>query len=339
MGTDQLINRGSGNLMTAPIHTIVDHVPHTENAYFFQVFDDSLYCSGSEITRVDLSTNAATVVAAGHHGACSAIVDFHQPIDPPTDISGTSQPDRRIYFAMDDGRVGEIVPALNDRFRRVEMEPNSIACMVGTNSGKLLYFHSWADVDLVVVDLSQPWPVRPHAVGTIQLESYAVSLAVSSDDRFIYAAHSWDETMSVVDTSTWPPTVDVIPVANGPCSLAMSADGKRLFVAQCGYVKPTSVTGHGSGSLAVYDTATMQGTWIYTGRGSVDVKVNAAGTRAYVSNYDEGTVSVVDTSSGLTVIDTITGFSSPGRMGLSVDEKWLYVTQFGSGRGIAVVAI
>jgi YVTN family beta-propeller protein len=339
MESRQPHTRGGGDLMTAPIHTIVDHVPHTESAFFFQVFDDSLYCSGSEITRVDLATNATTVLADGHHGACSAIVDFHQPIDPPPDISGTSTPDRRIYFAMDDRRVGEIVPALGDRFQRVDMQPSSIACMAATNSGKLLYFHAWDDPFIAIVDLSQPWPVVPKVVGTIQLDSRANTLAVSKDDRFIYAAHSWDETMSMVDTSTWPPTVNVVPVANGPCSLALSADGTRLFVAQCGFVKPTSVTGYGSGSLTVYDTATMQGSWIYTGRSSADVKVNTAGTRAYVSNYEEGTVSVVDTSDGLTVIDTIEGFSSPGRLGLSVDEQRLYVTQFGSGRGIAVVSV
>jgi len=96
--------------------------------------------------------------------------------------------------------------------------------------------------------------------------------------------------------------------------------------------------------LTVLDTTTMQGVWLYTGKTSVDVLLNAAETRAYVSNFDDNTVSVVDVTGSPVLIDTIDGFTAPGNMCFSADGKHMYVTQYrdpsaGPPLGIAVVAV
>lgn len=72
--------------------------------------------------------------------------------------------------------------------------------------------------------------------------------------------------------------------------------------------------------------------------------VNATGSRAYVSNFDGNTVSVVDVTGSPVVVDTIAGFTAPGKMCFSADETHMYVTQYrdqsaGPPPGIAVVAI
>jgi YVTN family beta-propeller protein len=213
-------------------------------------------------------------------------------------------------------------------------------CMVGTHSGKYLYFHSWHDYRIGVVDLDRP---DPTTVASIPLHGPAFDLVISPDDRFIYAVHEVDDFISVIDTSVWPPTVRKVPVVNSPYGLELSADGKRLFVAQSGIEDhPAS---YGTGSLTVLDTATMQCGWLYTGKTSVDVVINAAETRAYVSNFDDNTVSVVDVTGSPVVTDTITGFSAaPGKMCFSADEKRMYVAQYrdpsaGPPPGIAVVAV
>jgi YVTN family beta-propeller protein len=83
----------------------------------------------------------------------------------------------------------------------------------------------------------------------------------------------------------------------------------------------------------------MQGVRVFTGKGSSAVTLNDVGTRAYVSNNQDNTVSVVDVTGAPQVIDTITGFNSPGEMCLSTDQRRLYVNQFDSPTKIAVVAI
>lgn len=220
-----------------------------------------------------------------------------------------------------------------------DIGPAGAVCMVGAHSGKHLYFHSWPDYRIGVVDLDRP---DPSTVASIQLHGPAFDLVISPDDRFIYAVHEIDDFISVIDTSVWPPSVRKVPVVNSPFGLELSADGKRLFVAQSAIEDhPAS---YGSGSLTVLDTATMQGTWLYTGKTSVDVVINASGTRAYVSNFDDNTVSVVDVIESPFVIDTIDGFTAPGKMCFSGDQRHMYVTQYrdpsaGPPPGIAVVAV
>lgn len=321
--------------MADPVNTIISEIPNTEDAYFINVFDDSLYCSGGPITRVELLTMETGVIVDDEVAGCSTIVDFRRPVSVPPDVAGAGQPDRRIYLATSHG-IGEIIPALFDQFTPIPTNCGLVACMVGVK-GRYLYYDDLDADALGVVDLDAHG--GPRLVGSIPLGLNAIDLAVSPDDRFIYASHPRDEAISVIDISGPFPSVRTVPVANGPSGLALSADGKRLFVAQFGIVDSTNVTGHGPGTLSVFDTATMHGLWIYTGKGSQDVVVNTAGTRAYVSNNGADTVSVVDVTGSPVVIDTITGFHSPGNMGLSVDQRRLYVTQLGSTHGVAVVAV
>jgi YVTN family beta-propeller protein len=163
-------------------------------------------------------------------------------------------------------------------------------------------------------------------------------MVISPDDRFLYTAHHNDDFISVIETSAFPPSVKKVPVVNGPFALALSADGKRLFVVQTGdSAHPAGDLG--TGTLSVFDTSTMQGVRVFTGKGSSAVTLNDVGTRAYVSNNQDNTVSVVDVTGAPQVIDTITGFNSPGEMCLSTDQRHLYVNQFDSPTKIAVVAI
>lgn len=125
--------------------------------------------------------------------------------------------------------------------------------MVGTNSGKHLYFNDWGRRAIGIVDLDRP---DPRTVGSIRLDSVAFDMVISPDDRFSYAAHAVDDTVSVIDTSASPPSVTTVSVVNSPYGLALSADGKRLFVAQSG-IEDHPPTSLGTGSLSVFDTSTM----------------------------------------------------------------------------------
>ena len=100
--------------MADPVNTIVDEIPLSEPAYWIELVNDSLYCGGQKIFRVDVRTKATKVIAKSNGAGCLALVDFHRPIDLPPDVAGAGAPDRRIYASLDDSRIGEIVPALLD---------------------------------------------------------------------------------------------------------------------------------------------------------------------------------------------------------------------------------
>ena len=87
------------------------------------------------------------------------------------------------------------------------------------------------------------------------------------------------------------------------------------------------------------DTQTMAGMSVITGDQSIDVAVNSTGTRAYVSNTADGTVSVVDVTGTPAVIATITGLVSPSYVRMNDDDNRLYVLENSPNVGIAVVAV
>jgi DNA-binding beta-propeller fold protein YncE len=343
--------------MADPVNTIVDHIPLTNGAGFLEYFNNTLYCTGDGLRRINPSTKQVTEIGTRATSSFAiAAVDFHRPFPVPPDVIGSGQPDGRIYIStvsddfvdaggmvsFDDFEAAEIVPPLLDQFTQFKLSPQAasnyrpfVTAMVVSNSGRYLYFFDVRTIMLGVVDLES----GPRTLGAFQLDNWSMGMVISPDDRFIYVAHPFDNMISVVDTTAWPPSVTKVPVVNGPFGLALSADGKRLFVAQTGDSGSGDPSDLGTGTLSVIDTETMQGVWLFTGENSIAVAVNSTGTRAYVSNNNANTVSVVDVTETAEIIDTITGFTFPGFMRLSSDDRRLYVTDSGASPGIAVAAV
>ncbi len=177
----------------------------------------------------------------------------------------------------------------------------------------------------------------------IAVGSSPSALAVSADGTRLYVANTGSGTVSVIDTTTTAYTrIDAnssifstdISVGSSPSALAVSADGKRLYVAN-----------RGSNTVSVVDTSTYKVIDTDTGVAGVNsIAVGSSpsalvlnGTRLYVANRGSNTVSVIDTTTNK-VIDTDTNASgvnsiavgsSPG--GLALAGGRLYVTNTGSG--------
>lgn len=345
--------------MPAPVNEIVDHIPLSNGAMFFEYFNDTLYCTGGTTRRIRLSTKEITEIGppATFSGAI-AVIDFHRPFPVPPDVLGSGTPDGRIYIAtvsdsylngaatvpFDDFEAAEIQPSLADRITQFKLSPQAastfrpaVLAMVVSSDGRYLYYFDQTTLMLCVVDLE----AGPRLLGGYQLDGWSISMVISPDDRFIYVAHPFDNSISVVDTTAaWISAVRKVPVVNGPFGLALTSDGKRLFVAQTGDSATGDPSDLGTGTLTILDTETMDGVWLFTGERSTGVAVNSTGTRAYVTNNAaSGTVSVVDVTGTPQVIDTITGFVSPSFLRLNADGTRLYVLDWAATPGIAVAAI
>jgi YVTN family beta-propeller protein len=145
----------------------------------------------------------------------------------------------------------------------------------------------------------------------IAVGSSPSALAVSADGTRLYVANTGSGTVSVIDTTTTAYTrIDAnssifstdISVGSSPSALAVSADGKRLYVAN-----------RGSNTVSVVDTSTYKVIDTDTGVAGVNsIAVGSSpsalvlnGTRLYVANRGSNTVSVIDTTTNK-VIDTDT---------------------------------
>jgi YVTN family beta-propeller protein len=97
--------------------------------------------------------------------------------------------------------------------------------------------------------------------------------------------------------------VTIVPVEANAVGVAVTPNGKRVYVANVLY----------SGSVSVIDTATntvVAGVGV--GNSPFGVAITPDGTRAHVTNESSNTVSVIDTASNTVVATVPVGVSHVG---------------------------
>jgi YVTN family beta-propeller protein len=144
-------------------------------------------------------------------------------------------------------------------------------------------------------------------------EAVFLGVAWSPDGRHAYASAGVNNKIRVYDvsgqklTETAPvvfPKAPGTPMENPfPGGLAMSADGRKLYVAD-----------QRAAAISVVDPASKQVlTSIPVGHNPYTVQLSGDGTSAYVSNWGDNTITVVDTASN-TVRKTITVGTHPSAL-------------------------
>jgi PQQ-dependent catabolism-associated beta-propeller protein len=140
----------------------------------------------------------------------------------------------------------------------------------------------------------------------------------------LYVTNERDGTIQIVDTSTDRVTATA-RIGNRPRGMALSPDGKRLYVAVSWWrdgKRPRS----GQERIAALDAATLKPVRDYAaGTDPECVAVSPNGQRLYLSNEDAGTASILDAASGKQRATLVVG-AEPEGITASPDGKWVYVT-------------
>jgi phospholipase C len=154
---------------------------------------------------------------------------------------------------------------------------------------------------------------------SIRVGAYPHGLATSPDGGSVYAANTGpdtgpggSQTLSVIDTASDKVTATWTS-GTAPHSLVTGTDGKSLYVS-C------------SDGLSVMDTGTGEQQALLTDQaGSNGVAVHPDGTRLYVVNTWQGTLSVIDTRT-LRVLARVGVGRTPWQVAVSPDGTRVYVT-------------
>lgn len=159
----------------------------------------------------------------------------------------------------------------------------------------------------------------PAVVATVPVGNHPVAVAVAPHG-IVSVANNVDNTISSIDGST-NAVVATEPVAQSPTSIALSSTG---FI---GYVTSLSTN-----SLSSYSAGTG---WSFSGSIGVGSGPNAVvispdGTRLYVANFLDDTVSVIATS-GLSTVATVSVGSGPYSIAVSPDGARVYVPNHDDG--------
>lgn len=118
---------------------------------------------------------------------------------------------------------------------------------------------------------------------------------VSPQDNYIYLAHCQGHNCWVSAVSDVGATAAVVPVDSYATALTLSPDGSRLYVASS---KPRSAYQHGSGSVAVVDTATFALIDVIAMQFAPDTTVvSPDGSTLYATHYNRNAISVIELAS------------------------------------------
>jgi YVTN family beta-propeller protein len=184
-----------------------------------------------------------------------------------------------------------------------------------TPDGSRAYVANNGDGSVSVIDLGTKQAVGPP----IEVGGEPSAIAVAPDGRHVYVANSLSETVSVIDTATEQTVGPEIKVGDAPNGLAITPDGRSVFV--------INVFGYAN----VIDTETNQASApIPLGSEPGFVAIGPDGTRAYVSNYADGTVSVIDTATRQVVGTPIPVGEHVGALTVTPDGRRLLVVRYGT---------
>lgn len=125
--------------------------------------------------------------------------------------------------------------------------------------------------------------------------------------------------------------VATINVGVNPAGLAITPDSKFAYVANNNNY---GITGGDSASVLNLTNNTLDLTISLTASGEpYTVSINPAGTKAYVTNSNSTTITIIDTLTN-TVTGTINGFDGPSGMAISPDGTTGYVNNYGGPQGV-----
>lgn len=209
--------------------------------------------------------------------------------------------------------AGKLVRRLDvDEPQRPALRPDVV--LVSDESQAIVTISDNGGADqLTVVDLKGNAPNKSHG-----LDFHPGPLAKSADGGTLYVAgcHGFcsDGTVHALSMSALAP-LGRTGLPTLPGDIVRTGTGSSLWV----------TNGLGAGITSVDPVAGTSGPSIHTDAGSIGVAVSPDRRRVYVTNFDAGTLSVVDPAAGRT-LNTVPVGRSPRAIALSADGGTAWVT-------------
>jgi YVTN family beta-propeller protein len=157
-----------------------------------------------------------------------------------------------------------------------------------------------------------------------------IAAAFTPDRKKVYVLGD-NGSVFVMDTATNTVSANPITVGGLPMGIAMTPDGKQVYVA-CQYTNTVSVIDT--------STETVSATISFpSGSKLANIVIAPSGLRAYVTAQGANALYVIDTSTNTVLPTPIALASSPLGIAIAPDGKEIYVTHYDSATGISVVDV
>ncbi|MEQ8189212.1 MAG: beta-propeller fold lactonase family protein [Candidatus Eremiobacterota bacterium] len=237
------------------------------------------------------------------------------------------------WLAMKDGKILYIADTANN-ITVLDTEKNnsvvtvipmeehgySIGDITTGNGGKNLYC-TWAHLEtplLKVLDTTTNTYVKTIPLPALKDNSIGQPWAIAAHGQTVYVSLGTAKNGEVVFINTVDNTVeDTVTVGENPYGLAITPDGKKLYVAN-----------RNSNSISVIDVLKKEVTnTIKAGLNPTKVTITPDGKKLFVARM--GCVSIIDTATDA-LMNTLASGSYPACIAISGDGKFAFVTNSGS---------
>lgn len=219
-------------------------------------------------------------------------------------------PDGKRVFVTNygDNSVSVIDAAASRQIETIQVGHGPSEMAIHPN-GRIGYVCNLLSSTISVLDLD-----RLAISGTIQV--HADSIVLSPEGATLYASQRSQDSLAVIETIS-NTVVGSIPANKSPHGMAISPDGKRLYVTNSGANQTVTVMDTASGSII---------TTIQVGHTPTGIAINREGTRLYVAVSGDAALAVINLST-ITPEATIPLESTPEKIALSPDGKQVFVTE------------
>lgn len=189
--------------------------------YTFQRWDDGRWTQSQNVLFSGASRRENAAARSPGKGAVSSVV-----------ISGNG----KSVYAIDDplGLLFTLDGATGTVVSKLEIGDHPFAAKL-SRDGRILYVSMMGSAEVVKVDVSDP--AAPKVTGRIAVEPHPNDLAITTDGRLFVSCGNTNHVVAIdlktdaqVEAVSVAPTSKA-PVGSTPNALALSADGKHLFVA------------------------------------------------------------------------------------------------------------
>jgi YVTN family beta-propeller protein len=202
---------------------------------------------------------------------------------------------------------------------------DDVAALAISPDGRRLYaiscdrrtYHEYPEGELTIIDTGSH-----AAISTIAVGACPETITVSPDGDYLYITHYGTCSVSAVNPTTGNSTALVL--RDAPLAVVFAPDSGHAYV-------------RNAHSLTVIDSVTNDANDIYTGELPRGLQLSPDGKRLYISNFGDGTLSVVDTITG-SVATTVDVRGYPEAVAVSPDGERIYVGDYWSGTVAVILA-